>query len=76
MVHALNFSQDGKDFICQLLVLNQSERLSAEDCLNHPWISKTIQEHDKKKENASIRWHKYGHAVKALNRFRGIEKKM
>lgn len=32
-------SHHAKDFISSLLVLNPEERFSAEQCLNHPWLT-------------------------------------
>lgn len=33
-------SNVGKDFVAKLLVLNPKQRLTAEEALNHPWVSK------------------------------------
>ncbi|XP_055959480.1 obscurin-like [Patella vulgata] len=33
------FSKEAKDFISKLLVVEPTDRLSLEECLNHPWIT-------------------------------------
>ena len=32
-------SDNAKDFISSLLILSAEERFSAEQCLNHPWLT-------------------------------------
>jgi len=34
-----DISDDAKDFVCQLLQIDQSRRLRAEEALTHPWIA-------------------------------------
>ena len=35
-----SISDDAKDFVRHLLVLNPQERLTAKSALDHPWVSK------------------------------------
>lgn len=35
-------SENGRDFIEHLLRLNPNKRMSAEDCLHHPWMADEI----------------------------------
>ncbi len=34
----INFSEDGKDFLKNLLKKNSGNRMKIKDILNHPWI--------------------------------------
>ncbi|XP_050686690.1 uncharacterized protein LOC126980630 [Eriocheir sinensis] len=34
-----DISEDAKDFICSLLVKKPSDRMTVDDCLNHPWMT-------------------------------------
>lgn len=73
-----NISSDGKKFVQNLLVLDPALRLTSEECLRHPWITKFQIEGDNtvKDSPAKLRWTKYGNTIKALNKFRGVEKEV
>ncbi|RMX45094.1 hypothetical protein pdam_00014025 [Pocillopora damicornis] len=38
-----DISPQAKDFISSLLIKNSSDRLSARDCLTHPWLKKSLK---------------------------------
>jgi calcium-dependent protein kinase len=42
-----NVSEDAKDFINSLLVMNADDRMTAKDALKHRWITKAESEHPK-----------------------------
>lgn len=73
-----NVSSEGKNFVRTLLVLDPALRPTAEECLSHPWITKFQIEGDNtvKDSTAKLRWAKYGNTIKALKRFRGVEKEV
>ncbi|XP_050992929.1 death-associated protein kinase 2 isoform X2 [Labeo rohita] len=74
-------SNMAKDFIQKLLVKNQSERMTAEECLIHPWIKplnrtqiakrnrSSINMKNFKKFNARRKWKMSFNMVSACNRF-------
>ena len=39
-----NMSDQGKDFITQLLTKDQNKRPTAQEALNHPWIKQANQQ--------------------------------
>jgi len=70
-----------KEFIRKLLVLNPSERMSAEEALKHPWIvSKDDTERpvcsEKSGQAARLRWSKCTNTIRAVRRFRGVEREV
>ena len=40
------YSDNAKDFIARLLVVDQNRRMSATEALNHPWVRSARQEPD------------------------------
>ncbi|XP_013779673.1 myosin light chain kinase, smooth muscle-like [Limulus polyphemus] len=72
-------TDEAKDFICQLLVKDRTERMSATNCLHHPWLRE-----DKKKEVAQLnktklkkfvtrrRWQKAVNTILALKRMGAV----
>ena len=69
----LIFSSEGKDFIQKLLVLEPERRMSAVDCLQHPWI---LQAGPCRVSAAKLRWSKYTNTIRAVCRFRAGEKEV
>jgi len=70
-----------KDFICKLLVLNPSDRLTAEAALKHPWITgkddiESQEDSEKSGEMARLRWSKCTNTIRAVRRFRGAEREV
>jgi myosin-light-chain kinase len=75
-------SEDAKDFIRRLLVKNPRKRMSAADCLEHPWLKqyeRATQRNwaelntDKLKSFLMRRrWQKAAHAIRALGRFTSL----
>ncbi|XP_054706304.1 myosin light chain kinase, smooth muscle-like isoform X2 [Uloborus diversus] len=68
-------SQDAKDFISNLLVKKLKGRMSAEECLNHPWLAKSslLQKRPLSTEKLKRfiirrKWQKSGTAIRALGR--------
>ncbi|XP_014671846.1 PREDICTED: myosin light chain kinase 2, skeletal/cardiac muscle-like [Priapulus caudatus] len=67
-------SDDARDFIDKLLVLNQNKRMSAKEALRHRWLEKEEVRDtklDKKKLKKYVikrRWHKATNAILALRR--------
>ncbi|XP_064480823.1 myosin light chain kinase, smooth muscle-like [Ornithodoros turicata] len=69
-------SNEAKDFIAKLLLKDREERLTAKQCLDHPWLRKR----EKKKDEAQLdkkklkryvirrRWQKVVNAILALRR--------
>merc|ERR1719336_806347 len=76
-----HISPHGKDFISKLLVLNPKDRLSAEQCLMHPWMTDnrvyvevlhSLQTSWMKGILARRRWHRWYHAITAMNRMKQL----
>ncbi|CAB4053959.1 Death-associated protein kinase 1,Death-associated protein kinase dapk-1,Myosin light chain kinase 2, skeletal/cardiac muscle,Myosin light chain kinase family member 4,Myosin light chain kinase, smooth muscle,Serine/threonine-protein kinase 17B,Death-associated protein kinase 3,Serine/threonine-protein kinase 17A,Myosin light chain kinase 3 [Lepeophtheirus salmonis] len=76
-----NISDESKDFIKNLLVKNQNERLSAYECLQHAWLApgaektaavKTINTEKLKSFLMRRKWQKAAHAIRALGRFTSL----
>jgi len=76
-----HISQNAKDFISKLLVLDPEVRMSANDCLNHPWLTDnrvyvevlhTLETAWMKGLLARRRWHRWYHAIVAMNRMRKL----
>lgn len=69
-------STEGKDFIENLLLLEPSKRMTAEESLQHPWIrdDQITRCGQNQESHARLRWNKYGNTIRALNRFRGVER--
>ncbi|XP_059365317.1 death-associated protein kinase 2-like [Carassius carassius] len=79
--HFSQTSNMAKDFIQKLLVKDQSERMTAEECLIHPWIKplnrtqiakrnrSSINMKNFKKFNARRKWKMSFNMVSACNRF-------
>lgn len=73
-----NISEEAKDFISKLLVKFQNKRLTASQCLLHPWLSgkannqKEINTDKLKSFLMRRRWQKAAHAIRALGRFTAL----
>ena len=91
-----HISENGKDFISKLLMLNPKvkfqqvvqlltnfsifqERQSADECLSHPWLTDnrvyvevlySLQTSWMKGILARRRWHRWYHAITAMNRMK------
>jgi myosin-light-chain kinase len=73
-------SEEAKDFISKLLVKNRDQRMTARQCLNHPWLrrgkkKKMEQSLDKKKLKKFVirrRWQKAVNAILALKRMGAV----
>ncbi|KAJ3092023.1 hypothetical protein HK102_011505 [Quaeritorhiza haematococci] len=72
----MDVSEDAKDFIRKLLVVDASKRLSAKEALQHPWIKHVgadraaavdILPKVRERFNARQSWKKAGAAVRAVN---------
>eukprot|EP00090_Calanus_glacialis_P019352 TRINITY_DN29735_c0_g1_i1.p1 TRINITY_DN29735_c0_g1~~TRINITY_DN29735_c0_g1_i1.p1 ORF type:complete len:113 (-),score=32.54 TRINITY_DN29735_c0_g1_i1:34-333(-) len=72
-------SENAKDFISKLLVLQSQNRFSALECLSHPWLTDnrvyvdvlhTLQTAWMKGILARRRWHRWYHAITAMRRIR------
>ncbi|XP_023322936.1 myosin light chain kinase, smooth muscle isoform X2 [Eurytemora carolleeae] len=67
-------SADAKDFIRRLLVKNRRHRLSASQCLEHPWLLQenmneaVISTANLKRYLARMRWQRCGQAIRAMKR--------
>lgn len=78
-----NISQDAKDFIADLLVKRKEDRLSAEECLRHRWISQAddtmsqvkISTDKLKKFIIRRKWQKTGNAIRALGRMATLSRR-
>jgi len=74
-------SKNAQDFISQLLKLSPRVRLTAEQCLDHPWLmEKDIGQNVIKTDNlraflARRRWQRCGQAIRAMRRMKGLAKK-
>uniref|UniRef100_A0A8C1U0K6 Si:dkey-240h12.4 n=1 Tax=Cyprinus carpio TaxID=7962 RepID=A0A8C1U0K6_CYPCA len=83
--HFSQTSNMAKDFIQKLLVKDQSERMTAEECLIHPWIKplnrtqiakrnrSSINMKNFKKFNARRKWKMSFNMVSACNRFSRLQ---
>lgn len=75
-----NISDEAKDFISKLLVKFQNKRLTASQCLMHPWLlcgekSNNAKEINTEKLKSFLmrrRWQKAAHAIRALGRFTSL----
>jgi len=69
-------STEGKDFIENLLLLEPSKRMTAEESLQHSWIrdGQSTRCGQNQASHARLRWNKYGNTIRAVNRFRGVER--
>jgi len=62
-------SSNAKDFISRLLILNARNRVSATECLNHPWLleqdigTEKLETARLRKFQARRRWQRFGKAV-------------
>ena len=72
-------SEEAKDFIAKLLVKFQNKRLTASQCLSHPWLIescgkklKRINTENLKGLLARWRWQKAANALKALDKFTSL----
>ena len=73
-------SEEAKDFISKLLVKFQNKRLTASQCLLHPWLTlsgggknhKEINTDKLKSFLMRRRWQKAAHAIRALGRFTSL----
>lgn len=70
-----DISENAKSFISHLLINQMSERLTAVECLHHPWLShetrqmmKSLKKDNLKKFLARRRWQRGAQAVLALKR--------
>ncbi|XP_046388866.1 titin homolog [Ischnura elegans] len=69
-------SEDAKDFISSLLIKRKEKRLTASQCLSHPWLSSpersikyvTLSTDKLKKFIIRRKWQKTGNAIRALGR--------
>jgi len=69
-----SLSKEARDFIQSLLIVDPEKRMTATDCLSHSWILACESDENPEKTKAKLRWSKCGSVIKAMNRFRGIEK--
>jgi len=77
-----NISDEAKDFISKLLVKFQNKRMTASQCLLHPWLQMAggKSNHPQKEINTDKlksflmrrRWQKAAHAIRALGRFTSL----
>merc|ERR1719412_3361367 len=73
-----SISDEAKDFISKLLVKFQNKRLTAAQCLLHPWLlsmkssQKEINTDKLKSFLMRRRWQKAAHAIRALGRFTSL----
>uniref|UniRef100_A0A0K8SWP2 Myosin light chain kinase, smooth muscle n=2 Tax=Lygus hesperus TaxID=30085 RepID=A0A0K8SWP2_LYGHE len=75
-----SISQTAKDFISELLVKRKEDRLTAEECLAHRWMSQEDTEMNKvalctdklKKFIIRRKWQKTGNAIRALGRMANL----
>jgi calcium/calmodulin-dependent protein kinase I len=68
-------SEEAKDFIRNLVVIDPSKRLTAEEALNHPWIISGGKHHDlhpvisRNLTSSGARWRKATRTISAAKRF-------
>ena len=74
-----SISDEAKDFISKLLVKFQNKRLTAAQCLNHPWLLSGMEKSKKEINTEKLksflmrrRWQKAAHAIRALGRFTSL----
>lgn len=48
-------SKEAKDLVNKMLVKNKKKRLSAADCLNHPWLKEELESFDKKVDKGTMK---------------------
>uniref|UniRef100_A0A8C4QDV1 Myosin light chain kinase, smooth muscle n=1 Tax=Eptatretus burgeri TaxID=7764 RepID=A0A8C4QDV1_EPTBU len=73
-------SEDGKDFITQLLKKNSRVRPGSQQCQAHPWLqkdtdnmaAKKLSKERMKKYLAKRKWQKTGNAVRAIGRLNSL----
>jgi len=74
-----HISEHGQEFIRRLLVLEPAQRQTATECLAHPWLTDnrvyvevlySLQTTWMKGILARRRWHRWYHAITAMNRMR------
>merc|ERR1712117_122690 len=72
-------SEEAKDFISKLLVKFQNKRLTASQCLLHPWLTLSGGKNHKEINTDKLksflmrrRWQKAAHAIRALGRFTSL----
>lgn len=81
-----DISPQAKDFISSLLIKNSSDRLSARDCLTHPWLKTDLEVATKRKSTliktdtfkaflARTQWKKSLKKVIAINRLAVLGKR-
>lgn len=67
-------TEDAKDFIRSLLIKRQEDRLTVEECFDHPWLAQP--EEDMKKVVLSTdklkKWQRTGNAIRALGRMASL----
>ena len=70
-----DISEEAKGFISHLLIGKMDERLTAEECLHHPWLStetkkamKSLKKDNLKKFLARRRWQRGAQEVLAIKR--------
>ena len=74
-----SISQEAKSFISNLLVRALSERLTAQQCLAHPWLEVKASKEETVIRTENLRrylvtrrrWLRCGQAIKAANRLSG-----
>ena len=70
-------SENAQDFISQLLRLSPRNRLTAEQCLDHPWLleqdigQSVIKTANLRTFLARRRWQRCGQAIRAMRRMKG-----
>ena len=70
-------SENAQDFISQLLRLSPRNRLTAEQCLDHPWLleqdigQSVIKTANLRTFLARRRWQRCGQAIRAMRRMTG-----
>ena len=74
-----SISDEAKDFISKLLVKFQNKRLTAAQCLMHPWLLSGMEKSKKEINTEKLksflmrrRWQKAAHAIRALGRFTSL----
>lgn len=75
-------SDDGKNFVEQLLVKNKSKRLTSEQALKHRWLAPDTAKMKSRRINTSNlkrfmlrrKWQKTGTAIRALGRMTSLQK--